>query len=77
MCVGSSRRTSSTRSRPWTHCDAHGPTTAFKIGEKAADPLTMYLPDIYTVSANLAGVPAISVPCGNADGLPVGMQFIA
>ncbi|MBK7257309.1 MAG: Asp-tRNA(Asn)/Glu-tRNA(Gln) amidotransferase subunit GatA [Ignavibacteriae bacterium] len=52
------------------------PTTAFRIGEKAADPLTMYLSDIYTVSANLAGVPAISVPCGNADGLPVGMQFI-
>jgi aspartyl-tRNA(Asn)/glutamyl-tRNA(Gln) amidotransferase subunit A len=52
------------------------PTTAFTIGEKAADPLTMYLSDIYTVSANLAGVPAISVPCGTADGLPVGMQFI-
>lgn len=52
------------------------PTPAFRIGEKAADPLTMYLSDIYTVSANLAGVPAISVPCGSVDGLPVGLQFI-
>ena len=52
------------------------PTPAFRIGEKAADPLTMYLSDIYTVSANLAGVPAISIPCGSAFGLPVGVQFI-
>lgn len=54
------------------------PTTAFKIGEKSDDPLSMYLSDIYTVPVNLAGVPAISVPCGiGADsGLPVGFQVI-
>lgn len=56
-----------------------GPTTpepAFKIGEKTADPVTMYLSDIYTISINLAGVPAMSVPCGFSNGLPVGMQLI-
>jgi aspartyl-tRNA(Asn)/glutamyl-tRNA(Gln) amidotransferase subunit A len=53
------------------------PTTAFKLGEKAGDPLHMYLSDIYTVSANLAGVPAISVPCGtDSNGLPIGAQFV-
>lgn len=52
------------------------PTTAFKFGEKSADPLTMYLNDIYTIPANLAGIPAISVPCGLSDGLPVGLQLI-
>jgi aspartyl-tRNA(Asn)/glutamyl-tRNA(Gln) amidotransferase subunit A len=53
------------------------PTTAFAFGEKVDDPLQMYLSDIHTVSANLAGVPAISVPCGvDAGGLPVGVQFI-
>ena len=51
------------------------PTTAFKIGEKQ-DPLSMYLSDIYTVQANLAGLPAISVPCGEVRGLPVGLQII-
>jgi len=51
------------------------PTTAFKIGEKQ-DPLSMYLSDIYTVQANLAGLPAISVPCGEIKGLPVGLQII-
>ena len=52
------------------------PTTAFKIGEKMDDPLTMYLSDIYTVSANLAGIPGISIPCGNDhQGLPIGMQI--
>jgi len=53
------------------------PTTAFKLGEKMDDPLAMYLSDIYTVSANLAGVPAISIPCGvDRHGLPIGAQFI-
>lgn len=54
------------------------PTTAFKIGEKTSDPLQMYLTDIYTVSANLAGIPGISVPCtDNSEGLPIGVQFMA
>jgi aspartyl-tRNA(Asn)/glutamyl-tRNA(Gln) amidotransferase subunit A len=52
------------------------PTTAFRIGEKAADPVQMYLSDVYTIPANLAGVPALSVPCGLVEGLPVGLQFI-
>ncbi len=53
------------------------PTTAFKFGEKTADPLAMYLSDIYTISANLAGIPGISVPCGvDAEGLPVGLQLL-
>jgi aspartyl-tRNA(Asn)/glutamyl-tRNA(Gln) amidotransferase subunit A len=53
------------------------PTTAFKMGEKIDDPLAMYLSDVYTVSANLAGVPAISIPCGaDRQGLPIGVQFI-
>jgi aspartyl-tRNA(Asn)/glutamyl-tRNA(Gln) amidotransferase subunit A len=53
------------------------PTTAFKIGEKIDDPLTMYLSDIYTVSANLAGIPAISAPCGkDSKGLPIGFQIM-
>lgn len=53
------------------------PTTAFKLGEKMADPLTMYLSDIYTVSVNLAGLPAMSVPCGlDSDGMPIGAQII-
>ncbi len=53
------------------------PTAAFKIGEKADDPLQMYLSDIFTISVNLAGVPAISIPCGfTRDDLPVGLQLI-
>jgi len=53
------------------------PTAAFKLGEKTDDPLAMYLADIYTVTANLAGVPGISVPCGrNKEGLPIGIQIL-
>ena len=53
------------------------PTPAFRLGEKSEDPLQMYLSDIYTISINLAGVPAISVPCGfSKAGLPIGMQLI-
>jgi aspartyl-tRNA(Asn)/glutamyl-tRNA(Gln) amidotransferase subunit A len=52
------------------------PTPAFKLGEKTDDPLAMYLADIYTVTANLAGIPGISVPCGKSkEGLPIGMQI--
>ncbi len=54
------------------------PTAAFKIGEKTDDPLKMYLSDIYTISVNLAGIPAISVPCGfTKKGLPVGLQILS
>ncbi len=52
------------------------PTTAFKLGSQVDDPLTMYLNDILTIPVSLAGVPAISVPCGFVDGMPVGMQII-
>ncbi len=53
------------------------PTTAFKIGERANDPLAMYLSDICTISANLAGIPAISLPCGfSKSGLPIGLQIM-
>lgn len=67
--------------RAFNGCDAiltpTSPSTAFKIGEKSDDPLAMYLNDIYTVSANLAGVPAVSIPCGlSRNGLPIGTQLI-
>lgn len=53
------------------------PTTAFQLGEKISDPLTMYLSDIFTITGNLAGIPGISVPCGkDRHGLPVGMQIL-
>jgi aspartyl-tRNA(Asn)/glutamyl-tRNA(Gln) amidotransferase subunit A len=53
------------------------PTPAFKLGEKADDPLSMYLADIYTVTADLTGIPGISVPCGkSSSGLPIGMQVL-
>jgi aspartyl-tRNA(Asn)/glutamyl-tRNA(Gln) amidotransferase subunit A len=52
------------------------PTPAFPIGAKTSDPITMYLNDIYTIGANLAGLPAVSIPCGFADGLPVGLQIV-
>ena len=52
------------------------PTPAFALGEKIEDPITMYLNDIYTIGANLAGLPGMSVPCGFVDNLPVGLQII-
>lgn len=63
-------------------CDAilgpTAPTTAFKIGEKSDDPLSMYLSDIYTIAVNLAGIPAMSLPCGfSKAGLPIGLQIFA
>jgi len=66
----------------FSECDAiiapTSPTTAFKIGEKTNDPLSMYLSDIFTISANLSGIPAISLPCGfSKSGLPIGLQIMA
>lgn len=67
--------------RVFKHCDAllspTTPTPAFKIGEKSADPLSMYLSDIYTIGVNLAGLPGISIPCGfTSSKLPIGLQII-
>jgi aspartyl-tRNA(Asn)/glutamyl-tRNA(Gln) amidotransferase subunit A len=54
------------------------PTPAFRIGEKTADPLSMYLSDIFTITCNLSGLPGISVPCGKTSAnLPIGMQLIS
>jgi aspartyl-tRNA(Asn)/glutamyl-tRNA(Gln) amidotransferase subunit A len=68
--------------RAFTQCDVimgpTSPTAAFKIGERIADPLAMYLMDIYTISCNLAGLPGISIPCGfTKAGLPIGLQILA
>ena len=52
------------------------PFVAFRLGEKTDDPLENSLSDVYTIPANIAGLPALSVPCGFAEGLPVGLQFI-
>jgi aspartyl-tRNA(Asn)/glutamyl-tRNA(Gln) amidotransferase subunit A len=52
------------------------PTTSFGLGEKAGDPLSMYLSDVCTIPVNLAGIPAVSIPCGLEDGLPVGLQIM-
>ena len=52
------------------------PTTAFRIGERTKDPVQMYLSDINSIPANMAGIPAISIPCGFHEGLPVGMQLM-
>ncbi len=52
------------------------PTAAFELGSKTADPITMYLNDIYTIGANLAGLPAMSIPCGFVQDLPLGLQLI-
>jgi aspartyl-tRNA(Asn)/glutamyl-tRNA(Gln) amidotransferase subunit A len=61
-------------------CDALitpvAPTTAFRIGEKITNPLDMYLSDVFVVASNLAGIPALSVPCGISNGLPIGMQIM-
>jgi len=67
--------------RAFEKCDVimgpTSPTTAFELGEKASDPVQMYLSDIYTIAVNLAGLPGMSIPCGfDASGLPVGLQII-
>ncbi len=70
--------------RDFAHAFAHvdmllaptSPTIAFKLGEKVDDPVTMYLTDVYTISANMAGIPGISLPCGFSEGMPVGLQLL-
>jgi aspartyl-tRNA(Asn)/glutamyl-tRNA(Gln) amidotransferase subunit A len=52
------------------------PAPAFRLGEKTDDPLQMYLEDVFTVPANLAGIPGLSLPCGLVDGLPAGLQLL-
>ena len=68
--------------RAWQQVDAlvcpTSPTTAFKIGERIDDPLSMYLADVFTISANMVGIPGMSIPCGfDRQGLPVGLQILA
>jgi aspartyl-tRNA(Asn)/glutamyl-tRNA(Gln) amidotransferase subunit A len=68
--------------RAFSACDLvvtpTAPTTAFRLGEKVSDPLAMYLSDIFTTSANLAGLPGLSIPCGfDSSGLPIGLQLLA
>lgn len=66
--------------RAFETCDALitpvSPTTAFRIGERITNPLDMYLSDVFVVAVNLAGIPALSVPCGISNGLPIGMQIM-
>jgi aspartyl-tRNA(Asn)/glutamyl-tRNA(Gln) amidotransferase subunit A len=66
--------------RAFRHCDAivsaTSPVVAFPIGAKVGDPLSMYLNDVLTLGANLAGLPGISLPCGTSEGLPVGLQIL-
>jgi len=66
--------------RVFEKCDAlvtpTAPEVAFALGDKTDDPLTMYLSDVYTASANLAGIPGLSIPCGRVGGLPVGLQLL-
>jgi len=65
----------------FSHCDViatpTSPTPAFRLNEKTSDPLEMYLSDIYTITANLAGIPGVSLPCGvTSGGLPIGIQLL-
>jgi aspartyl-tRNA(Asn)/glutamyl-tRNA(Gln) amidotransferase subunit A len=67
--------------RAFEHCDVLlspvAPTPAFKLGEKTDDPLTMYMSDVFTLAANLAGIPGIALPCGlSSGGLPIGLQLM-
>ncbi len=66
--------------RAFSACDVlalpTSPEVAFPLGERSDDPLRMYLSDVFTVTANLAGVPGVSLPCGAASGMPVGLQLL-
>jgi aspartyl-tRNA(Asn)/glutamyl-tRNA(Gln) amidotransferase subunit A len=66
--------------RAYQQCDLiltpTSPETAFALGAKSGDPLSMYLSDVYTVSANLAGLPGLTMPCGLSEGMPVGLQLL-